>query len=104
MISGSEAVVLYLASGLEDHEQEFNHHRGNTLSSSTVLFLFVHLSFLRIICVTFLLGAVIELDRLHAYRAVSFSVTSLYHGPSTTTFRMAYAPGSRFGYSGLGLL
>ena len=67
MISGSEAVVLYLASGLEDHEQEFNHHRGNTLSSSTVLFLFVHPSFLRIICVTFLLGAVIELDRLHAY-------------------------------------
>ena len=28
MISGSEAVVLYLASGSEDHEQEFDHHRG----------------------------------------------------------------------------
>ena len=39
MISGSEAVVLYLASGSEDHEQKFNHHRRNTLSS-TVLFLF----------------------------------------------------------------
>ena len=77
MISGSEAVVLYLASGSEDHEQEFNHHQENTSSSSTVLFLFVHPSFLRINCVTFLLGAVIELDRLHAYRAVSFSVTSL---------------------------
>ena len=42
MISGSEAVVLYLASGSEDHEQEFDHHQGNTLLSSTVLFLFVH--------------------------------------------------------------
>ena len=46
MISGSEAVVLYLASGSEDHEQEFNHHRRNTLSS-TVLFLFVHPACLR---------------------------------------------------------
>ena len=27
MISGSEAVVFFLASGLEDLEQEFNHHR-----------------------------------------------------------------------------
>ena len=27
MISGSEAVVFFLASGLEDHEQEFNHHQ-----------------------------------------------------------------------------
>ena len=72
MISGSEAVVLYLASGLEDHEQEFDHHRGNTLLSSTVLFLFVHPSCLRIICVTFLLGAVIELNRLHTYRAGPF--------------------------------
>ena len=104
MISGSEAVVLYLASGLEDHEQEFNHHRENTLSLPTALFLIVHPSFLRINCVTFLLGAVKELDRLHTYRAVSFSVASLQHGPSTTTFRLAYAPGSRSGYSGLGLL
>ena len=39
MISYSEAVVLFLASGSEDHEQKFNHHRRNTLSS-TVLFLF----------------------------------------------------------------
>ncbi len=67
MISGSEAVVLYLISGSEDHEQEFNHHWGNSLPSSTVLFLFVHLSLLRIIYVTFLLGTVIELDRLHVY-------------------------------------
>ena len=67
MISGSEAVVLYLASGSEDHEQEFNHHRGDSLSSSAVLFLFTHLSLLRMACVTFLLGTVIELDRLHVY-------------------------------------
>ena len=72
IISGSEAVVLYLASGSEDHEQEFDHHWGNTLLSSTVLFLFVHPSCLRIICVTFLLGAVIELNRLHTYRAGPF--------------------------------
>ena len=77
MISDSEAVVLCLASGSENHEQELNHHRENTLSSPTALFLIVHPSFLRINCVTFLLGAVIELDRLLAYRAVSFSVTSL---------------------------
>ena len=43
MISGSEAVVFFLASGLEDHEQEFNHHRRDLLSSSTVT---VHSSFL----------------------------------------------------------
>ena len=95
MISGSEAVVLYLASGSEDHKQEFNHHWENTLSSSTVLFLFVHPSFLRINCVTFLLGAVIELD---------MGSILIEQCPSTTTFRLAYAPGSRSGYSGLGLL
>ena len=67
MISGAEAVVPYLASGSEDHEQELNHHRGNSLPSSTVLFLFAHLSLLRMTCVIFLLGTVIELDRLHVY-------------------------------------
>ena len=76
-VSISEAVVLCLASGSEDHEQEFKHHRENTLSSPTALFLTVHPSFLRINCVTFLLGALIELERLHAYRVVSFSVASL---------------------------
>ena len=95
MISGSEAVVLYLASGSEDHEQEFNHHRENTLSSPTALFLTVHPSFLKINCVTFLLGAVIELD---------MGSILIEQCPSTTTFRLAYAPGSRSGYSGLGLL
>ena len=95
MISGSEAVVLYLASGLEDHEQEFNHHWENTLSSPTALFLTVHPSFLRINCVTFLFGAVIELDT---------GSILIEQCPSTTTFRLAYAPGSKSEYSGLGLL
>ena len=47
MISGSEAVVLFLASGLEGVEQEFDHNQRNTLLSSTVLFLFVHPACLR---------------------------------------------------------
>ena len=97
MISDSEAVVLCLASGSENHEQELNHHRENTLylSSPTALFLTVHPSFLKINCVTFLLGAVIELDT---------GSILIEQCPSTTTFRLAYAPGSRSGYSGLGLL
>ena len=76
MISGSEAVVLFLASGSEDHEQEFNHHRRDPLPSSTVT---VHSSLLAQdnLC-DFPAG---NSDRTGQapclYRAVSFSVTSL---------------------------
>ena len=76
MISGSEAVVLFLASGLEDHEQEFNHHRRDLLPSSTVT---VRSSLLAQdnLC-DFPAG---NCDRTGQapclYRAVSFSVTSL---------------------------
>ena len=65
MISGSEAVVFFLASGSEDHEQEFNHHWRILCHYPQLLC--AHLSLFRIICVTFLLGTVIELDRLHIY-------------------------------------
>ena len=65
MISGSEAVVFFLASGSENHEQEFNHHRRDPCHYPQLLL--AHLSLFRIVWVTFLLGAVIELDRLHIY-------------------------------------
>ena len=49
----------------------------------------------RINCVTFLFRAVIEL--------YTGSIL-IERCPSTTSFRLAYAPGSRTGYSNLGLL
>ena len=55
----------------------------------------VHPSFSRINCVAFLSGAVIELDT---------GSILIEWCPSTTGFRLAYVPGSRTGYSILGLL
>ena len=92
MISDSEAVVLCLASGSENHEQELNHHWENTLSP-IALFLTVHPSFLRINCVTFLFGAVIELDT---------GSILIERCPFITSFRLVYAPG-RTRFSKLGL-
>ena len=76
MISGSEAVVLFLASGLEDHEQEFNHHRRDPLPLSIVT-----------VCSSFLVQDILgdfpagNCDRTgqapYLCRAVSFSVTNL---------------------------
>ena len=63
------------------------------------------ISLFRIVCLTFLMGAVIELVKPNIWMdQCPFLFLTLMQGLPTTTLEMASVPGSRSRYSGLGQL